>query len=47
MAMEQYMSNWRTPFNVIVSGTATISAGDPVPSGKLTGVVTATAHAGL
>jgi hypothetical protein len=45
--MQTYMSNWRTPFHVIVSGDVTISAGTPVPQGALAGVVTVTAHAGL
>jgi hypothetical protein len=47
MAMESYMSNWRTPFNVIVAGEVAISAGDPVPMGRLSGSVTVLAHAGL
>ncbi len=46
-SMEQFMSNWRVPFNVIVTGRVTIMAGQAVPEGKLTGAVTVTAHAGL
>jgi hypothetical protein len=46
-AMEMFMSSYQTPFTVIVSGNATMSAGAPVPQGKLSGVVSVTAHAGL
>lgn len=42
-----YMEDFRTPFNVIVAATVDIRAGDPVPMGRLSGVVTVDAHAGL
>lgn len=47
LTLERYMSDFRTPFIIIVGGTADIVAGSPVPSGMLTGNVTVTAHAGL
>lgn len=43
--LEMFMSNFRTPFNVIVSSTVNISAGDPVPMGMLQGYVKVSAHA--
>jgi hypothetical protein len=46
-AMEMFMSAYQTPFTVIVAGSVTMSAGAPVPQGKLSGVVSVTAHAGL
>lgn len=46
-AMETFMSAYQTPFTVIVSGNVTMSAGAPVPQGKLSGVVSVTAHAGI
>ncbi len=46
-AMEQYMGDYKTPFSVIVAGDVTMHAGDPVPKGKLSGVVSVTAHAGI
>lgn len=41
------MSTYRTPFNVIVGSTLTVTAGQPVPEGKLDAVVRIRAHAGL
>jgi hypothetical protein len=46
-AMEMFMSAYQTPFTVIVSGNVTLSAGQEVPKGKLSGVVSVTAHAGI
>ena len=46
-AMEDFMSDYKTPFTVIVAGTVTMHAGEPVPMGKLSGVVSVTAHAGI
>lgn len=46
-SMERFMADFRTPFNIIVAGTADMAAGDPVPQGALAGSVTVTAHAGL
>ncbi len=43
--LEMFMSDFRTPFNVIVSGSVNISAGDPVPTGMLQGFVKVAAHA--
>jgi hypothetical protein len=43
--LEFFMSNFRTPFNVIVAATVDISAGDPVPQGMLQGYVKVAAHA--
>lgn len=45
--MKSYMENFRTPFNVIIAGRVDIRAGDPVPDGRLVGVVAVKAHAGL
>jgi hypothetical protein len=45
--MAAFMKDYETPFTVIVAGEMTLQAGDPVPQGKLSGVVTVTAHAGL
>jgi hypothetical protein len=41
------MNNYKTPFNVIVGSTLTVTAGQPVPAGKLDAVVNIRAHAGL
>jgi hypothetical protein len=43
--LEFFMSNFRTPFNLIVAATVDISAGDPVPQGMLQGWVKVEAHA--
>ena len=45
--MSEYMKDYKTPFTVIVAGDAALQAGQPVPAGKMKGVVTVTAHAGL
>ena len=39
------LSNFKNPFNVIVGGTLNLSAGDPIPHGKLDANVTIKAHA--
>ena len=41
------MSNFKTPFNVVVGSTLVVSQGDPVPTGKLDAVVHIKASAGL
>lgn len=41
------MSTFKTPFNVLVGSSIVVSAGDPVPSGKLDAVVHIKGHAGL
>jgi hypothetical protein len=45
--MEEFIGNYKTPFNIIVAGTADIHAGDPVPMGMMKGAVTVAAHAGV
>jgi len=39
------LSNFKNPFNVIVGGALKLSAGDPIPYGKLDANVTIRAHA--
>jgi hypothetical protein len=41
------MSTYKTPFNVIVGSTLTVSQGQMVPQGKLDAVIRIRAHAGL
>jgi hypothetical protein len=41
------MSTYKTPFNVIVGSTLTVSGGQMIPEGKLDAVVRIRAHAGL
>lgn len=41
------MSTFKTPFNVLVGSSLLVTAGQPVPTGKLTAVVHITGHAGL
>ena len=43
--MQQYMSDYKTPFNFIVGGVVKIRGGDALPTGRLEGVITGTAHA--
>jgi hypothetical protein len=45
--MEAYMKDFRTPFNVLVSGSLAVQGGDAVPMGRLSGHITAIAHASL
>jgi hypothetical protein len=41
------MSTFKTPFNVLVGSTLTVTAGQMVPQGKLDAVIQIRAHAGL
>lgn len=41
------MSTFKTPFNVIVGSSITVSAGDEFPQGRLDAIVNIRAHAGL
>jgi hypothetical protein len=41
------MSAYKTPFNVIIGSTLTVSGGQMIPQGKLDAVVRIRAHAGL
>lgn len=41
------MSTFKTPFNVLVGSRLLVTAGQPVPTGKLDSAVYITAHAGL
>jgi len=41
------MSTYQTPFNVLVGSTLVVTAGQPVPTGKLSAIVHIKAHAGL
>lgn len=41
------MGNFKTPFNVIVGSTLTMTAGAPIPSGRLDSVVHIRAHVGI
>lgn len=43
----EMMSSYKTPFNVIVGSTLTVTAGQMVPEGKLDAVIRIRAHAGL
>jgi hypothetical protein len=46
--VKKYMlTNYKTPFTALVTGTTTIQAGQPSPSGVLVGAVVVTAHASL
>jgi hypothetical protein len=45
--LQAIMATFKTPFNVIVGSTLEVTAGDPVPMGKLDAVVHIVAHAGL
>jgi hypothetical protein len=44
-ALASAMSDFKDPFNVIVGSTITLSAGDPLPTGKLDATVQINAHA--
>jgi hypothetical protein len=46
-ALVAIMSTFKTPFNVLVGASIVVSAGQPVPSGKLEAVVRIKGHAGL
>ncbi len=41
------MSTYKTPFNIIVGSKLVVTAGQPVPTGKLDAVVKIVGHAGL
>jgi hypothetical protein len=41
------MGNFKTPFNVIVGSTLTMTAGMPVPAGRLDAIIRIRAHAGI
>ncbi len=41
------MSNYKTPFNIIIGSTLIVASGQSVPMGKLDAVVHINAHAGL
>ena len=43
----EMMSTYKTPFNVIVGSSLTVTAGQPIPRGKLDAVIRIKAHAGL
>lgn len=45
--VKKFMEDFRTPFNVILTGQVDFHGGDPTPSGRLTGVMVVKAHAGL
>jgi hypothetical protein len=45
--IKKYMfDTYKTPFRAVITGTATVKAGDPTPRGKLVGAVVVMAHAG-
>jgi hypothetical protein len=41
------MSSFKTPFNVLVGSSIVVTAGQPIPMGKLDAVIHITGHAGL
>jgi hypothetical protein len=41
------MGNFKTPFNIIVGSTLTMTAGTPVPQGRLDAIIKVRAHAGI
>ena len=41
------MGSFKTPFNVIVGSTLTMTAGTPIPQGRLDAVIRIRAHAGI
>ena len=46
-ALSAAMSSYKTPFNILVGATVTVTAEDQVPTGRLDAVVHIKAHAGL
>jgi hypothetical protein len=46
-ALEDFMRDYQTPFNLIVSADITVEAGDPVPMGRITADVGVDATAGI
>lgn len=41
------MGNYKTPFNIIVGSTLTMTAGSPIPQGRLDATIKVRAHAGI
>jgi hypothetical protein len=41
------MGNFKTPFNLIVGSTLAVTAGTPIPSGRLDATIKVRAHAGI
>ncbi len=41
------MNNFKTPFNIIVGSTLSMTAGTPIPSGRLDATIRVRAHAGI
>ena len=41
------MGNYKTPFNIIVGSTLTMTAGSPIPQGRLDALIKVRAHAGI
>lgn len=46
-ALVKIMSSFKTPFNVLVGSSLLVTAGQPVPMGKLESVVQISGHAGV
>jgi hypothetical protein len=46
-ALVKIMSSFKTPFNVLVGSSLLVTAGQPVPMGKLEAVVQISGHAGV
>lgn len=46
-ALADIMGTFKTPFNVLVGSQITVTAGQPLPTGKLDAVVHITGHAGI
>jgi hypothetical protein len=46
-ALETFMRDYQTPFNLIISADITVEAGDPIPMGRLTADVGVDASAGI
>lgn len=46
-ALEDFMRDYQTPFNLIVSADITVEAGDPIPMGRITADVGVDATAGI
>jgi hypothetical protein len=42
-----FLSKFKTPFNVIIGSSIVVTAGQPVPKGKLDALVHIVGHAGL
>jgi hypothetical protein len=45
--LRQFMTDYRTPFNIIVGAEVDIQAGDTMPEGRVVAKVSVDAHAGL